>query len=116
MIHPYTVGPMSLAGFTWYQGEANIEKQGFPWLHNVEGAEKYSCMFPGLISAWRERFHNIGAYFGFIQLSTMCEPRGSEDIAEMRTIGQMSALAVPKVGYSTNVDHGAGCNIHPPSK
>jgi hypothetical protein len=34
----------------------------------------------------------------------------------MRTRGQMAALALPKVGYATNADHGAGCNIHPPPK
>ena len=37
-------------------------------------------------------------------------------VAEMRTIGQMSALSLPNVGYATNADHGAGCNIHPPPK
>ena len=26
MIHPYTVGPMALRGFTWYQGEASVER------------------------------------------------------------------------------------------
>lgn len=34
----------------------------------------------------------------------------------VRTDGQMAALALPKVGYATNADHGAGCNIHPPPK
>jgi hypothetical protein len=29
---------------------------------------------------------------------------------------QQAALALPKVGYATNADHGAGCNIHPPPK
>jgi hypothetical protein len=28
----------------------------------------------------------------------------------------MAALELPKVGYATNADHGAGCNIHPPPK
>ena len=28
----------------------------------------------------------------------------------------MSALALPRVGYATNADHGAGCNVHPPAK
>ena len=57
---------------------------------------------------------NSFSYFGFIQLSTWCQD--SELIAEMRTIGQMSALKLPKVGYATNADHGAGCYIRPPSK
>jgi len=105
MIHPYGVGPMSLTGFTWYQGESNV---------NQDGAERYACTFPGMISAWRELFQNPDAYFGFIQLSTWCGD--SEQIAEMRTIGQMPALVLPKVGYATNADHGVGCNIHPPQK
>uniref|UniRef100_A0A7S3AGB6 Uncharacterized protein n=1 Tax=Haptolina ericina TaxID=156174 RepID=A0A7S3AGB6_9EUKA len=28
----------------------------------------------------------------------------------------MAALKLPNVGYATNADHGAGCNIHPPPK
>jgi hypothetical protein len=28
----------------------------------------------------------------------------------------MEALKLQKVGYGTNADHGAGCNIHPPPK
>jgi len=103
MIHPYTVGPMALVGFTWYQGEAN-----------VGDAKRYACTFPGMITAWRQAFRNPDAYFGFIQLSTWCAD--GEQISEMRTIGQMSALSLPKVGYATNADHGAGCDIHPPPK
>jgi len=110
MINPYTVGPMSLVGFTWYQGEANVDEAG----QEDRGATKYACTFPAMISAWRKAFRKPDAYFGFIQLSTWCG--NPEMIAEMRTIGQMSALALPKVGYATNADHGAGCNIHPPPK
>merc|ERR1712232_787537 len=29
---------------------------------------------------------------------------------------QLAALSLPKVGYATNADHGAACNIHPPPK
>merc|ERR1719401_2343211 len=67
-----------------------------------------------MITTWRNLFQNPDAYFGFIQLSTWCGD--SELIAEMRTIGQMSALVLPKIGYATNADHGAGCNIHPHPK
>merc|ERR1719293_625046 len=68
-----------------------------------------------MISAWRKAFKNPEAYFGFIQLSTWCNEPG-DLIPQMRTFGQMSALELPKVGYATNADHGAGCNIHPPPK
>ena len=33
-----------------------------------------------------------------------------------RTNAQMAARTLPNVGYATNADHGAGCNIHPPAK
>jgi len=109
MINPYAVGPMALVGFTWYQGEANVDER-----RGVEGAPRYACTFPALIKEWRRAFKNPDAYFGFIQLSTWCG--NGELIAEMRTNGQMSALSLPNVGYATNADHGAGCNIHPPPK
>lgn len=109
MIHPYTVGPMALVGFAWYQGEANVDESP----GNL-GAKRYSCTFPGMITAWRQAFKNPDAYFGFVQLSTWCG--NGELIAEMRTFGQMAALSLPKVGYATNADHGAGCDIHPPQK
>ena len=109
MIHPYTVGPMALRGFTWYQGEANVDERP-----GDVGAARYSCTFPGMIQQWRSAFQRPDAYFGFVQLSTWCG--NGELIAEMRTLGQMAALRLPKVGYATNADHGAGCNIHPPPK
>ena len=107
MIHPYVVGPMALVGFTWYQGEANVDER-----RGDEGAVRYSCTFPGMIGQWRQAFARPDAYFGFVQLSTWCG--NGELIAEMRTVGQMAALALPKVGYATNADHGAGCNIREP--
>lgn len=106
MIHPYTVGPMSLTGFTWYQGEANANNQA--------SANAYACLFPAMIASWRKEFAHDEAYFGFVQLSTWC---GGHHAAqpELRD-AQMAALALPMVGYATNADHGAGCNIHPPPK
>jgi sialate O-acetylesterase len=102
MIHPFTVGPMSLKGFTWYQGEANTGR-----------ASQYACLFPAMIKQWRKNFKAENAYFGFVQLSTWCASPVA--IAEIRD-AQMAAVALPNVGYATNADHGAGCNIHPPAK
>lgn len=105
MINPYTVGPMAVTGFTWYQGESNVGPQPH--------ADQYGCLFPAMISSWRNRLNVKSAYFGFIQLSTWCGDVNG--IPEMRE-AQMEALKLPKVGYATNADHGAGCNIHPPPK
>jgi sialate O-acetylesterase len=107
MLNPFLVGPMSLTGFTWYQGEANVG-------HQFERNLQYACLFPALIKSWRHKFRNPDAYFGFIQISTQCNGRGG--MAEFRSIAQMSGLQLPKVGYATNADHGNGCNPHPPEK
>lgn len=107
MIHPYTVGPMAISGFTWYQGESNTKDQ--------QSADLYACLFPSMIRAWRKAMEVPDAYFGFVQLSTWCPPN-PVGVAQMRD-AQMSALLTPgKVGYATNADHGAGCDIHPPLK
>ena len=105
MIHPYMIGPMALTGFTWYQGEANA---GNP--------EPYGHLFSEMIEQWRSGFNATSAYFGFVQLSTWC-PKTPERVAQMRQ-SQMAALQLKSgnVGYATNADHGAGCNIHPPAK
>lgn len=106
MILPYASGPMSIAGFAWYQGEANTA--------TAASAKEYSCLFPQMITAWREAFNAPNAYFGFVQLSTWCaQPPTS--LPQMRE-AQMAALALPNVGYATNADHGMGCNIHPAPK
>jgi hypothetical protein len=67
-----------------------------------------------MISAWRQGFQHPDAYFGYIVLSTWC-PSDALLVPGMRS-SQMAAQKLPKVGYATNADHGAGCNIHPPPK
>ena len=106
MILPYAEGPMQVAGFTWYQGEANTQ--------NATSAEQYACMFPQMIDAWRAAFAQPTAFFGFVQLSTWCA-LPPDSLPQMRE-AQMAALALPNVGYATNADHGMGCSIHPAEK
>ena len=43
---------MALSGFTWYQGEANVDER-----RGDEGAARYSCTFPGMITQWRQAPH-----------------------------------------------------------
>lgn len=65
-----------------------------------------------MITAWREAFKVPNAYFGFVQLSTWCGTL----IPEMRATQIQAFEKLENVGYATNADHGAGCNIHPPPK
>ena len=60
MINPYTVGPMALVGFTWYQGEANVDE-----VKGTFGASRYACTFPAMIKEWRRAFKNPEAFFWF---------------------------------------------------
>ena len=139
MIVPYQVGPMALAGFAWYQGEANVVDPGAE-----AAAEAYGCLFPAMIDAWRVGFNRSGsgaavattadaatadaataaptataaapAYFGFVQLSTWCTAGPSNQSIALMRDAQLKALALPNVGYATNADHGFGCDIHPRAK
>ena len=148
MIAPFAVGPLTLNGFSWYQGESNTVPNNDSLAYNA-GARFYSCCFPAMITAWREAFKGKGGegaasssipgneqtlqakeeeeeeelFFGFVQLSTWCNPDQS-GIAPMRgqlgvptaEAGQMAAMSLPNVAYVTNADHGNGCGIHPPDK
>ena len=48
-----------------YQGEANVDER-----RGDEGAARYACTFPGMISQWRAAFGQPAAYFGFVQVCT----------------------------------------------
>jgi hypothetical protein len=87
-------------------GEANTQ--------DAASAEQYSCLFPAMVQAWRSAFALPDAYFGFVQLSTFC-PSSAESLPLMRN-AQLAAADLPRVGWATNADHGAGCNVHQPWK
>lgn len=114
MIHPFTVGPMAVTGFTWYQGESNVGPVNTSTGVN-DAAAMYSCTFTELIKGWRQAFQVPDAFFGFVQLSTWCgDVLGIPDMRGQifpgsHTQGQMAALELPNVGYATNADHGMGC-------
>ena len=115
MVAPLAHGPMALTGFAWYQAENNVQPTNESVVPNTnQGARQYACAFPALIQSWRAAFGVPAAYFGFVQLSTWCKP--TDGIPRMRA-AQMAALRLDgMVGYATNADHGAQCNIHPPPK
>jgi sialate O-acetylesterase len=111
MIHPYTVGPMALSGFTWYQGEADLG--GKPYLPDQNN--NYTCTQTAMIQQWRADFGVPDAFYAIVQLSTWFpEPHL---LAALRDQQLASAAALGKgFAYGTNADYGAGGNIHPPYK
>ena len=105
MVAPFAVGPMRLAGVTWYQGESN----------NGQG-RYYSCAFPAMINAWRSAFQAT-LWFGFVQIAGYryggaSHPDPSADLRQ----SQLAALALPNVSVSTTIDTGDWISVHPPDK
>jgi len=103
MIVPYTVGPMTVKGVTWYQGESNIGQTDY-----------YACAFPAMISDWRAKLRNPSMWFGFVQIAGYNYGPGPNP-ADLRQ-AQLSALTLANVGYATAVDVGTWNDIHPKNK
>lgn len=95
MIAPYTTGPTAMAGWLWYQAEANAP----PYQH---APVWYACTFPALISRWRQELSDGDLPFIFVQLAPFNGTDGWEDIRQ----AQLSALSLPSVAYATMVDNG----------
>jgi hypothetical protein len=138
MVNPFTVGPMALSGFAWYQGENGAGTPGRdcttmpanpdPVFNNISNLVMYDCLFPAMIKAWRRAFKVPNAYFGFIQLASWMQMGGGSprdkygngdrmfalSQAGMRQ-AQMSGATLPNVGYATYADCGEGF-LHPTNK
>jgi len=110
MITPYTVGPMAMTGFTWYQGEANV--RGDPEAPDANC--NYTCLQNNLIQRWRSDFKQPEAFFGVVQLSTWRS--APQLLAVIRDQQLASETTIANFAYATNADHGAADNIHPPYK
>ena len=115
MIAPFTVGPMAVTGFTWYQGESDLSVVSRPLNNN------YVCTEPAMMAEWRGLFGVPSAFFGIVQLSTWA-PVGNasgvfagQALAQLR-VDQLTGLTRPGDAYASNADHGDAANIHPPYK
>ena len=107
MVYPYAVGPTSLSGFIWYQGESDADEGPL--------MEQYNCLFPEMINSWRRDFNKPDAFFGFVIISTWC-PGSTTSVPAMRDVQLASVSSLSNIGWATNADHGAGCDIHPGKK
>lgn len=110
MIVPYSVGPMAVSGFTWYQGESDLGGDpNAPWPN-----KNYSCTQTAMISQWREDFQVPDAFYAIVQLSTWYP--NPQLLAQLRDQQLYSGTVLKNFAYGTNADYGAGGNIHPPYK
>jgi len=111
MIHPYTVGPMALSGFIWYQGESDLG--GDPGQPGAN--QNYSCTQTEMIREWRRVMQAGDAFYGVVQLSTWFpKSAGAGDLlAELREQQMASGAVLKNFALATNADWGSGGNIHP---
>ena len=103
MIHPLI--PYGIAGFAWYQGEAN-----------ETNPEPYRKLFPQLITEWRECWGDPNLPFLFCQLpGTRLGPPHVGKRPFLRD-AQASALSLPNTGMAVLIDTGEEMSNHPRDK
>ncbi len=114
MIAPLASFPVR--GFTWYQGEANIDRP-----------DLYSRLFSALVASWRRELGGGELPFLAAQLAPWDRDRGrslgaiarapeESAIAELREAQALTAKTVPGVGLAITLDVGEKDDIHPPRK
>ena len=98
-IAPFTVGPMSLRGFLFYQGEANAD------VNQTYGY--YDCALKSLISSWRLKFGVPTAFFGVVMLAAFTHDSTFDPafIAPLRDT-QLASLSLPNVSLVAATDLG----------
>ena len=104
MINPLI--PYAIAGVTWYQGEANVDR-----------SYQYRTSFPLMITDWRNRWKQDFPFL-FVQISSFGGFQNSNTgsgWAELRE-AQNLALQLPNTGVAVTTDIGDAFNIHPTDK
>lgn len=100
-IHPLTVGPSTLSGIYYYQGEQDT---GIGASETFFRADWYGCSIRALIRDWRAVLNDASVFWVEQQLHTWLH---TDDIglATMRA-AQLKALAEPRTALSTAFDGG----------
>jgi sialate O-acetylesterase len=97
----------TIAGFLWYQGEANTGKP-----------KEYRQLLPALIRDWRAKWGEGELPFLYVQLPNFMEVQYSpseSQWAELRD-AQRTALSVPNTAMAVAIDAGEWNDIHPLDK
>lgn len=105
LIHPFT--PLSVRGFTWYQGEANRAER-----------ESYTRLTQAMIESWRKRFGQGNLPFYYVQVAPFWYDRPDSTLADyaffreaQENISQLSNTAMV-----LTMDVGEARNLHPKNK
>jgi len=107
MIHPVLAFPV--AGFLWYQGESNADR---------DGALVYRDLFTAMIKDWRQRWGRNELPFLWVQLANFmaaADQPGDSDWAMLRE-SQSAALALANTAQAVTIDIGDADDIHPRNK
>ncbi len=108
MINPILDFPIK--GALWYQGESNAFAPGDP--------EKYSELFPTMITDWRKRW-GLGDFpFLWVQLANFMEPDEEPSDHGWATLreSQTATLNIPNTAQAVIIDIGEADDIHPRNK
>lgn len=103
MIAPLT--PYSMAGFLWYQGEANL------WDGKV-----YDKMMAMLVDGWRSAFKDSSLAFYFVQLAPHLKQASPDELPKMWEAQERYADSAENVGMVVINDIHSVNDIHPPDK
>ncbi len=111
MISP--LGPITLAGVTWYQGESNVDR-----------GVQYFRLLPLMIASFRKQFESPALPFLVVQLPNMhgpdAKPPANAIWSEVRAAQADTAAKDPNVGLIVTIDVGNAPGqspvIHPGNK
>lgn len=103
MIAPAT--PYTIAGFLWYQGEADSDPRNNPQLYNR--------LLSTMIHDWRARWNEGELPFLYVQISSFYSP--GESWGEVRD-QQRQTLSVANTAMAVSLDVGEHDNVHPADK
>ena len=106
LVSPLAVGPLTLGGVFWYNGETNSLFQE---------AKLYACLLPALLRDLRTEFKAPALWFAVVELHPFfIYDVASAATADLRGSQQAAAAALPGVTLVPAVDLGdATNNLHP---
>lgn len=102
------LGPLSLTGALWYQGESNAGR-----------ANQYEALLHGLLATWRDQFGQPDLPVFIVQLPNFGSLQSGpveSGWARLREAERQVALADPHAGLAVAIDLGDRFDIHPPNK
>lgn len=94
MVAPFTVGPMRVAAFVWFQGENDC---------NTEELAFYSCQLRNMVSDMRATFGSPGAHWTTVQLAPYT---GGPALGPFRDMQCTTTWAIPNAACAVIDDDG----------